>query len=116
MYITKLELVILLLVFWAPIFLLSKVVQWRFIRKVAVSVRVSIRLAILTCLIIGEMALSFLILISPLHKYFLNLHGVPGLEIGSSLLQAAFIGAALVTLLVYLGREVLEKRNTGNAR
>jgi len=64
---------------------------------------------------IGEMALSFLILISPLHKYFLHLRGIPGLEIGSSLLQAAVIGAALISILVYLGKEALEKRNMENA-
>jgi len=95
-YITAGEFVLLLTVFWLPVFILAMFPQWHFL--VAYRKRVIWLLAALLL----EFTLAFGIWISPLSRYFLSLDFLGNLSSGSIPLQAAFMAAVVVTSLVWV--------------
>lgn len=116
MYITKLELVMLLAVFWAPTFLLSSVVQWRILKNDAITSKFGVRIRLISIVLLvgAEFILGFIAWISPLHRYFINLNWLGGFEIGSIPLQAGIVSATLVTVVLYFGTKVYERNSTQN--
>ena len=93
-YIAPAELILLLLVFWAPVFGIAALPQWRFIIRPTLP-----RVAIwLSAALILEIVLAFAIWMSPLHRLFLSPSKFPqGFEIGSLPFQAGVLAAVVVT-------------------
>jgi hypothetical protein len=95
-YITATELAVLLGIFWAPVFALAAIPQWRVLSAYR-------RRAIwLFSLLIVECAVALGIWVSPLHRYLLQLDFPGGLSVGSMPLQAAVASSIVVTALVWL--------------
>jgi hypothetical protein len=94
-YITLSELILLLAMFWLPVFVLAAFVQWRLLnanRKLV---------AWLVGGFIAEVVIAFGVWISPLHQYFLGLDFLGALAVGSLPLQAAILASLLVTSLLW---------------
>jgi hypothetical protein len=94
-YITPSELALLLAVFWLPVFALAALLQWRLLsahRKLV---------AWLVGGVLMEIVLAFVIWLSPIHRYFLNLDFLGRFVIGSLPLQAAILAAVVVTSVMW---------------
>ena len=100
-YITAGEFVLLLAVFWLPVFILAMFPQWHFL--VAYRKRAIWLLAAL----LFEFVLAFGIWFSPLPRHFFSLHFLGRLFVVSIPLQVAVLAAVVVTFLIWVGRRSL---------
>lgn len=96
-YITISELILLLAMFWLPVFVLAAFVQWRLLNANRKPV------AWLVGGFLAEVIIAFGVWISPLHQYFLGLDFLGALAVGSHPLQAAILASLLVTSLLWWG-------------
>ena len=76
-YITPSELLLLLAIFWLPVFGLAALIQWRMLNAH------SRLIAWLVGGMLIEIVLAFAIWLSPIHYYFSNLDFLGGFAIGS---------------------------------
>jgi hypothetical protein len=96
-YITATELLLLLGIFWLPVFAVAAFFQWRFLTGFRG------RFAWLLVVLLAEAALAFAIWLSPLHKYFIELDQLGNeFSVGSIPFQAAVLAAVAATFLVWL--------------
>jgi len=94
-YITPNELLLLLAIFWLPVFVLAALIQWRMLNAH------SRLIAWLVGGMLIEIVLAFAIWLSPIHHYFLNFDFLGGFAIGSLQLQAAILASAVVTSIIW---------------
>ena len=93
--ITITELLVLLLIFWGPIFVIALFIQSRFLRKT--KHRWTLLFFAFTC----QVFFAFAIWVSPIHKIFINLNFLGGFAIGSLPLQAGLLSVIIVTLIIW---------------
>jgi len=94
-YITPSELLLLLAIFWLPVFVLAALIQWRML-----SAHSKLVVWLLSGVII-EIVLAFAIWLSPIHHYFLDLNFLGGFAIGSLPFQAAILASVIVTSFIW---------------
>lgn len=85
------ELLILLVIFWSPIFLISGYIQFKILQNTKFKMRK------LLILLSAQVILAFIILFSPLYKVFLHFD-----FIGSLPLQSAVISSIIMTTLLWI--------------
>ena len=95
-YITFAELGLLLAIFWAPAFLLAAYAQYKFVGPT------HSRVLWLGSGLIAEIAIGFVVWVSPIHRLFPYLSLPGGLQIGEIPFQAGVISALLVTISIYI--------------
>ncbi|MFK7955381.1 MAG: hypothetical protein AB8B96_04740 [Lysobacterales bacterium] len=107
MYITKLELLLLLFVFWGPAFAIAGFAQWVALSKHSITekLRLSRKVGLLFLAFSLQIALAFAVWLSPIHTVFFVLD-----SIGSLPMQAGIIAAIAVTTGVLLGLRVYAKK------
>jgi len=90
------ELLLLLLVFWGPVFSVAGFIQFKLIRFSGHKISIIIMAVVIQC------AMAFAVWLSPMHKYFSSMQFMGGFSIGALPLQAGIISASLVTLAIWL--------------